>query len=95
VTRPREVLTALDDLSQCLSVVRILCDWFTEVPGLTSPIINRQCNMMRRNGASDRWPAGLDSFHGSTSCGVLKYNPQFRESFMNLAQMGYEGGFCV
>jgi len=70
--RPCEGLTAFNDLSQSLSVVGILRNWFTEVPGLASPIVDCQRNVMRRNGASDRWPASLDSFHGGTSCGVLK-----------------------
>jgi len=73
--RRREALTALNGPSQGLSVIRILRDWFTEVPGLTSPIINCQCNVMRRNRASDRWPASLDGFHGGASRGVLKYDP--------------------
>lgn len=72
--RLSEALTTLDDISQGLSVVGILRNWFTEVPGLTSPIVDRQCNVMRRNGTSDRWPASFDSFNCGASRGVLKYD---------------------
>ena len=75
MARPRELLTTLDDLPESLPVVRILRNWFTEVPSLTSPIIDCQRNVMRRNGASDGWSASLDGFHGRASRGVLKYNP--------------------
>lgn len=70
-----ELLTTLDDLSQGLPIVGILRNWFTEVPSLASPIIDRQGNVMSGDGASDRWPAGLYGFHGSSSRGVLEYNP--------------------
>ena len=72
---PGELLTTLDDLSERLPVIRILCNWFTEVPSLTSPIVHRQCDVMRRDRASDRWSASFDGFHGCTGRSVLKYNP--------------------
>ena len=72
---PRESLTALDDLPESLPVVRVLRNWFTEVPSLAGPIIDGQCNVMRRDGAGDRWPASLDCFHSGASRGVLKHNP--------------------
>ena len=75
MARPRGSLTALDDLPESIPVVGVLRNWFTEVPSLTSPIVNRQCDVMRRNGASDRWPTSLDGFHGSTGGGVLEYDP--------------------
>jgi hypothetical protein len=72
--RPHGSLTALDDFSESLAIVRILCNWFTEVPGLTSPIVYRQCDMMRGDCASDCWPASFDSVHRCTSGGVLENN---------------------
>lgn len=74
-TPPRESLTALDDLSESLSVIRVLGDWFAKVPSLTSPIVDRQRNMMRRDGASYCWSTSLDRFHSGARCGVLKYDP--------------------
>jgi hypothetical protein len=72
---PRESLTAPDDLPESLSVVRVLRNWFAEVPSLTSPIIHCQCNMVRSDRASDRWPADLDCLHGSPGRGVFEYYP--------------------
>ena len=72
---PRESLTVLDDLSESLSIIRVLRNWFTEVPSLASPIIDGQRNVMRCDGASDCWPARLDCFHSGASGSVFKYNP--------------------
>jgi len=72
---PRESLTTLYDFPESLSVIRILRDWFTEVPSLTGPIIDCQRNMMGGDGAGDRWPTSLDGLHGGTGRGVLEHDP--------------------
>ena len=33
-------LTFLHNVSQCLSIIGILSNWFAKIPGLTSPVIN-------------------------------------------------------
>ena len=72
---PRESLTALNDLPESLPIVRVLRNWFAEVPSLSSPIVNCYFKVMDRNGASDRWPTSLDCLHGGASRRMLKHNP--------------------
>ena len=71
----RGPLTTLNDLSESLSIVGVLRDWFTKVPSLAGPIIDSQCNVMCCDGASDCWSTSLNCIHcGARGC-VLKYNP--------------------
>jgi hypothetical protein len=72
-------LTLSNHFAQSLSVLRKFSDRFAIVPGLPSPVINRECKMVSRYRAGHSGAKGLDSFYCCSRRGVLEDDTKPRE----------------
>lgn len=74
LAQTNEELTLFDHISQSLAITRKLGNRLAEIERLACPVVHRQRQVMRRDGASDRLAALLDGFHGCCRRRVLQHN---------------------
>lgn len=89
------VRTLLYYLPQSQPVIGIFGNWFTEVKGLTSPVVDSQIKVMCGDAACHSLSETFDGVNRCTSSSVLKYNAKARERCMESSQVGYESDFGI
>ena len=58
--------TLFDDIPEGLSVIRILCHWFTIIPALARPIVDGEREVMGGDRARDGRSTRFDGVHRIT-----------------------------
>ena len=87
--------TFTNDLPECLPVIWVLGHGLAEIPTLTRPIVYNQSQMVSSDAATDGRSTFLHSFDSCASGSVLEDDAEFREGFVDLEEVGEEGGLGI
>lgn len=87
--------TFTNNFAQRFPIVRVFCNWLTEIESLARPIVDDEREMVCSDGTADRRTERLDSLDRGAGSRMFQYDFKLRKSLVQDFQVGQKLDFSV